>query len=326
MLQGERKIVGPGLDKGSQKDRDKDQQDTRTYEDRVDRKSPLLQRPGRLDERPGLAADHCIAFSCQVVIDRKSGDGGDQQDHADRRPEVEALHAEDLVDDLRRQNRIVAPDDDRNSEVRDGQIEAERRRAGDSIFRRRERHLEKGFHGRCPQALCGFIQPRIHGRKGRIEDEKRIGETVEYLSHNDARRAVNIPARIQQVTCDHAVPPEEQDERQGLDDGRRDQRKCRDHVKESLAGHGRAGQAVGEQEGQHRRDDHRHNGDIHAVVKGFVYPGFGKKIEIVLQGKKPIPDKAQPADIDHRIEQKDRQDDQQKNRDHPGEEVVGGKP
>ena len=138
--------------------------------------------------------------------------------------------------------------------------------------------------------------------------------------------AVDIPARVQKVACDDAVATEQQDEREGLDDGRRNQRKGGYRVEKPLARHGGAGETIGKQEGQHRGDDHGHHGYEHAVVKGAEDPGFGEIIHIVLKGEHPVLEETQPADVHHRIEQENGQDDQQKRHDHAGEEVVGGEP
>ncbi len=148
-------------------------------------KAHLLEGTGGLQKGPCLTADQGVALLGQIVVQEKGPDRGNEEDDADRGPEIETLHPDDLLVDLGGQDTVISTDHHGNAEVRDGEVKDECGGARNPVFRRRKRHLIKGLQGGSPQALGRLVQSGVDRREGGIKDEEGIGKTVETLCDDD---------------------------------------------------------------------------------------------------------------------------------------------
>ncbi len=151
-------------------------------------------------------------FTLYQAVGNKGDDRGHQQDHADDRPHLEVLLANNLLVNIDRQHVVLTTDDFRHAEIGNHQSEHHKAGAHETVLGPRQGHRKKGSQSAGPQRDCSLVQARIGQRQGGGDDDQCMREGPEYLAHNDAHRPVNLHPVVEPLFeqgVDHPLVTEE---------------------------------------------------------------------------------------------------------------------
>ncbi|VTR66227.1 hypothetical protein DESC_460122 [Desulfosarcina cetonica] len=280
--------VGPYLDQGGVHGGEIKTEDENRAQAAESQVEPVAQclRPGNQGDRFG--GDLGDLPVLDDAVDDKGHHRGNQQHHADHGAHGKVLLADHLFVDVRGQDVGVAADHLGGTEVGKGQDEADHHRAGQAVAHAGQGHGEEAAHPAGAQGLGGFVKARVGHGQGDGENQHGLGKGEQDLGDDDAHRSVHVDVHAgqgaEESPGDQSLAAEEIDQRDAVEQGRREQRHHGDGLEESLGRHAGAGEGVspGEAEADGEQGGDRRNKE--AVEQGL---GEGRCLEVSDEVGKP---------------------------------------
>ena len=226
------------------------------------------------------------------------GQARHDEDDAHGRRRGEVVHPDDLGVDLRGQHVVAAAHQDGIPEV--GHAEDEDDEGGRGQPGPGQRHGHPPERGERPgaQVLGGLLQRGVDVAQHVGDQEIGLREEGEHLRQHDAVEAVDGPVEAEPPRH-HAVAPQQEDEGQGDQEGRRDEGQQGHQRHESLAGHGGPGHGVGQHHG-HGDGEHRGDGGHgQAVDEDPQQPPRAEELAEVGERQARRPGHAHPQHLEH---------------------------